>query len=96
MKVRIQPVGFRLDEASEDLRFIIPRKWSWGVFLVMPVELSLFAFFANLLFKSWISVIFAHGSLWPKLFLTGFSVIWFTILGRAAFPWFWNLGDGTS
>lgn len=92
MKVRIQPVRFRVDGASEGLHFVIPRKWSWAVFMAMPVELSLFGFFASLLFRSWISVVFAHGSLAPKLFLTGFSAIWFAILGRAVFPWFWNLG----
>lgn len=93
MKVRIEPVRFRTEEASEGLRLVIPRKWRWGVFLALPVELSLFAFFAYLLFKSWISVIFAPGSLAPKLLITGFSLVWFGLLGRSVFPWFWNL-DG--
>lgn len=76
----------------EGLRLVIPRKWKWGVFLALPVELSLFAFFAYLLFKSWVAVIFAPGSLAPKLFIMMFSLVWLGLLGRAVFPWFWNLG----
>lgn len=91
MRVPIEPVGFRIEGPSEGLRFVIPQKWKWGVFLALPVELSLFAFFAYLLFKIWISVVFAHGSFAPKAFISLFSLIWFALLGRAIFPWFWNL-----
>ena len=92
MKVPIEPIGFRIEGPSEGLRFVIPQKWRWGVFLALPVELSLFAFFAYLLFKIWISVVFAHGSLVSKAFISLFSLIWFALLGRTVFPWFWNLG----
>jgi hypothetical protein len=92
LKVRIEPVRFRVDEASEGLRVVMPSKWSLYTFLAIPVELSLFGYGAHLLFKSWISTVFARGSLGPKLFLTGFAAIWFAILGRVFFPWFWNLG----
>ena len=92
MKVRIEPICFRIEGPSEGVRFVIPQKWRWGVFLALPVELSLFAFFAYLLFKIWISVVFAHGSLVSKAFISLFSLIWFALLGRTVFPWFWNLG----
>jgi hypothetical protein len=92
MKVRIQPARFCIEEASEGIRIIIPRKWSWVVFVVLPLELSLFAFFAYILFRSWISVLAAPGPLLPKLFLTAFSLVWLYLFGRVVFPWFWNLG----
>ena len=92
MKVPIEPVGFRIEGPSEGLRFVIPQKWKWGVFLALPVELSLFTFFAYLLFKIWISVVFAPGSLALKVFISLFSLVWFALLGLTVFPWFWNLG----
>lgn len=92
MKVRLQPARFRIEGSSEGLRLVIPSKWSWYVFLALPLELSLFGVFAYLLFRSWIAVVFAPGSLAPKLFLTAFSLLWFALLGRVLLPWFWNLG----
>ena len=92
MKVPIEPVRFRIEGASEGLRFVIPQKWSWGIFVGVPVELSLFAVFAYLLFRIWISTVFAPSSFAPKIFLTLFSLVWFIAFGQSVFPWFWNLG----
>jgi hypothetical protein len=92
MKVPVQPVRFRIEEASEGVRISIPRKWSWGILVVLPLELSFFAFFAYFLFCAWISSLFGPGPVAPKLFLTLFSAVWLYLFSRTVFPWFWNLG----
>jgi hypothetical protein len=92
MKVPVQPVRYRIEETSGRVRIIIPRKWSWSVFVVMPLELSLFAFFAYMLFRIVFSALVTSGPILPRIFITLFSIVWLSLFSRVVFPWFWNLG----
>ena len=77
MKVPIPAPRFRVRETLKGMRIVIPHKWSWGVFLVIPVEMSLLGFFGYMLFRSLIGVLASPKGWAPKILLTLFSVVWF-------------------